>query len=164
MLSPPFPLPGVASHSADVITPLPCHASFLWCKDEIAISASSFDNASSCRFPSQTEIKALNMCHHRRPPSSYRSTHTLHYYERVVISTLATFYITQPRLHFASSLLWKGCHLNLSHLLHHSTASPFCLLPSQSTTPSELHLPPSFPFTTVPCPLYLHTITPMMMN
>jgi hypothetical protein len=33
-----------------------------------------------------------------------------------------------------------------SHSLHHSTTSSFCLLPSQTTTPLELHPPPSFFF------------------
>jgi hypothetical protein len=57
------------------------------------------------------------------------------------------------------SLLLKG-HLNLDH----STASLFCLLPSQSTTPSELHPPSSFLLTVVPHTSSLHTMTPMMMN
>jgi hypothetical protein len=38
-------------------------------------------------------------------------------------------------------------HLNLDHSSHHSTVSPLCILPSQSTTSSELHPPSSFPFT-----------------
>jgi hypothetical protein len=43
----------------------------------------------------------------------------------------------------------KG-HLKLGHSPHHLTMSSFCLLPSQSTTSSELHLPPSLSFTVVP--------------
>jgi hypothetical protein len=40
----------------------------------------------------------------------------------------------------------KG-HLNLDHSSHHSIVSPFCLLTSPGTMPSELHPPLSFPFT-----------------
>jgi hypothetical protein len=55
-------------------------------------------------------------------------------------------------------------HLNLGHSPHHPTTSPFCLLPSQSTTPSELQPPLSFPFTAVSRPLSLRTMTPTVMN
>jgi hypothetical protein len=45
---------------------------------------------------------------------------------------------------------------NLGHSSHYSTVSPFCFLPSQSTTLSELHPLSSFPFTTVSRPSSLH--------
>jgi hypothetical protein len=81
----------------------PYHAYFPWSQDEFTASTSSFGNASSHRLPSQVEIEALNSHHRRRPPSLDRPTPTLHCYKNV-ISTLATLSITQPRLHFASSL------------------------------------------------------------
>jgi hypothetical protein len=59
-------------------------------------------------------------------------------------------------------LLYKDHH-NIDHSLHHSTASPFCLLPSQSTMLSELHSSSSFSFTAVSCPSSLHTMTPLSL-
>jgi hypothetical protein len=119
-------------------TAMSCHASFSWSQDELATSASFSDNASSRHLFPRAKTKALNPHHHRWPSSPDRLTLTLHYYK-------------------------KG-HLNLAHSLDHSTTSPFYLLPSQSTTLSELHPPSSFPFTVVPCPLSLHTMTPTVMN
>jgi hypothetical protein len=43
----------------------------------------------------------------------------------------------------------KG-YLNIGHSPHHSTTCLFCLLPSQSTRPSELHPPSLFRFTAAP--------------
>jgi hypothetical protein len=134
--SPPFFLPGGASPSADVTTP--CHASFPWSQDELTASTSPSGNVSSHRLPSRAKIETLNLHHYRRPPSLDRLTLTLHCYK-------------------------KG-HLNLSHSLHHSTASPFYLLSSQSTTSTELHPPLSFPLTAVPCPSFIRTMTHTMMN
>jgi hypothetical protein len=51
-------------------------------------------------------------------------------------------------------------HLNFGHSPHHSIKSLFYLIPSQSTTPLELHPPSSFPFTPVLCPSSLRTMTP----
>jgi hypothetical protein len=55
-------------------------------------------------------------------------------------------------------------HLNLGYSLHHSIASLFCLLPSQSTTSLELHPPSSFLFPTVPHPTSIRTMTLTVMN
>jgi hypothetical protein len=41
------------------------------------------------------------------------------------------------------STIIKG-YIKFVHSVHHSTTSPFCLLSSESTMSSELHLPPSF--------------------
>jgi hypothetical protein len=114
---------------------MPCPTSFPWSQDEFVAPASSFDNALSCRFPSTAKIEALNPHHCCWPPSSDRPTPTLHCYKKV-ISTLVTLPTTQP----------------------------FCLLPSQSTMPSELHPPPPLPFTIVLCPSSLCTTTPTMTN
>jgi hypothetical protein len=99
--SPPFFLPGGASPSADVTTP--CHASFPWSQDELTASTSPSGNVSSHRLPSRAKIEALNLHHYRRSPSLDRPTLTLHCYKKV-ISTLVTLPITQPHLHFTSSL------------------------------------------------------------
>jgi hypothetical protein len=114
-----------------------CHTSFPWSQDKLVASASSYGNTLSYCLPSRTEIEALNLHHRRGPPSSDRSTPTLHCYKKV-ISTLPT--------------------------LHHSTTSPFCLLPSQSITPSELHPLLSSPFTTVSYSSSLCTMRPTVMN
>jgi hypothetical protein len=99
--SPPFYLPGSASPPTDVAIPqrhvtLPSHG-------EVAVSASSFGNALIHRLPSRAETEALNPHHRRRSPSPYRPIPTLHCYKKI-ISTLVTLLITQPRLHFVSSL------------------------------------------------------------
>jgi hypothetical protein len=80
-----------------------CHCSFLLSQDELAASASSFDNVLSHHLPSQTETKVLNLHHRRRLPSLDRSTPTLYCYKKIS-SNLATLSTTQPRLHFAFSL------------------------------------------------------------
>jgi hypothetical protein len=64
-------------------------------------------------------------------------TFTLHRY-KMIISTLATLPITQPCLHLTSFLA--------------------------NTMPSELHQPPSFPFTAVSRPSSLRTIIPTVTN
>jgi hypothetical protein len=135
MSSPPFPLRGAASPLADVT--MQCYASFRLSQDEIAASASSSGKASSRRLPSRAETKAMNTHHRRWPPSLDHPTPTLHCCKKV-ISTLVS-----P---------------------HHSTTSLFCLLPSQSTMPLELHPSLSFPFTSVPHPSSLCTMTPTVMN
>jgi hypothetical protein len=53
---------------------------------------------------------------------------------------------------------------SLGHSPHHSTASPFCILPSQSTTLLELHPPLSFSFTVVPRLSSLCTTTSIVAN
>jgi hypothetical protein len=53
-------------------------------------------------------------------------------------------------------------HLNRDYSSHHLITSLFCLFPSQSTTTSKLHLPPSFSFTVVPRTSSLHTMTPSL--
>jgi hypothetical protein len=99
--SPPFFLPGAASPSANVTTL--CHASFSWSQDELTASTSPSGNVSSHRLPSRVKTEALNLHHCRRPPSLDRPTLILHCYKKV-ISTLVTLSITQPHLHFTSSL------------------------------------------------------------
>jgi hypothetical protein len=101
-------------------------------------SASSSGNASSCCLSSQAKTEVLNPHHHHRPPSPDRLTLTLHCYKKV-ISNLVTLPTTQPRLYF-------------------------CLLPTQSITPSELHPPPSSPFTVVARTSFLRTTTLIVMN
>jgi hypothetical protein len=100
---------------------VPCHASFPLSQDELAASTSSSDNNSSHRLPSLVKTEALNPHHHRRPPSPDRPTPTLHYYKRV-ISTLATLPITQPRLHFSSSVARASHHWSSTR--YHRSLSP----------------------------------------
>jgi hypothetical protein len=121
-----------------MLTVASCHASFRWSQDELAGSASSFGNDLSHHLPSRAETKELNLHHCRQPPSPDSPTPTVRCY----------------RKH----------HLNFDHSSHYSVASLFCLLPNQSTTPSELHPPLSFSFTAVSCPSSLHTTTLMVTN
>jgi hypothetical protein len=67
----------------------PYYASFLLSQDKFVVSASSFDNASSCRLPSRAETNVLNLHRRRQLRLSDHLTHTLYYY-RKVISTLTT--------------------------------------------------------------------------
>jgi hypothetical protein len=115
----------------------PCGTSFPWSQNELAASTSSFGNASSHCLPSRAKIEVLNL-HHRgsHPPQTGR-----------LLPSSAIKMSSQP-----------------FHSPYHSTASPFCLLPSQSTTPSELHPSSSFPFTIVPRLSSLNTTTPTVMN
>jgi hypothetical protein len=135
--SPPFPLPGSAYPLTDVTTP--CHASFPLNQDELVAFASSSSNPSSHRIASRAKTEVLNLHHHSRSPSPNHLTPTLHCYKKI-ISTVATL------------------------LAHHSTTPPFCLLPSETTTSSELHPSPSFPFTIVPHQSSLDTMTLTLMN
>jgi hypothetical protein len=130
-----LPLPGATSPLADVATP--CHGPYPWSHDKLATFTSSSSNASYHCLPSRAEIEALNPHHRRLPPSPDSLTPTLHCCKKV-ISILITLPTIQPYLYFASS--------------------------SQSTTLSEHHPPPSFPFTTVPCPSSLRTTTLIVMN
>jgi hypothetical protein len=79
-----------------------CHTSFPWSQDEFTASASSFDNALSCRLPFRAEIEALNLHHHCRSPIPDSPTPTLYCYKKV-ISILSTLSTTQLCLYFASS-------------------------------------------------------------
>jgi hypothetical protein len=88
---------------------------------QLDATASSFDNDLSHRLPSWAETKALNLHHHCRPPSPDSPTPTLHCYKNV-ISTLATLPTTQPRLHFASSLVRAPRHRSSTH--HRRSLSP----------------------------------------
>jgi hypothetical protein len=103
----------------------PCCASFPWSQDELVVPTLSSSNVSCRRLTSRADTKALNL-HHCRPPSLDRSTSTIYCYKKA-ISTLPIF-------------------------SHHSTASLFYILPSQSNTSSKLHLSSSFPFTIISCP------------
>jgi hypothetical protein len=139
MLSPPFFLLDVASPLADVVM-TPCRVTLpsYWAKTSSLPPLHFFDNILSCRIPSRTETEALNPHHHRKLPSPDHPTLTLHYYKKI-ISILITLSITEPR-------------------------SLFCLLPSQSTTWSELHSLSSFPFTAISYPSSLHIMTPTVTN
>jgi hypothetical protein len=86
-----------------------CHAFFPWSQDELAASTSFSSNALFRRLPSWAKTESLNPHHCHRPPPSDRLTPILHYYKNV-ISTLTTISITQPRLHFDSSLARAPCH------------------------------------------------------
>jgi hypothetical protein len=98
-----------------------CHTSFPLSQDELAASALSFSNASSCRLPSRAKTEALNQHHYCRPPSPDHLTPTLHYYNNI-ISILATLPTTQPHLHFASSLARASLHRSSTR--RHGSLSP----------------------------------------
>jgi hypothetical protein len=91
-----------------------CHASFPLNQDDLASSASSSDNVSSCRLTSWAETEALNSQHRHKPPSVDRPTHTLYCYKKG-ISILITLPITQSRLYFASSLARASRHRSSTH-------------------------------------------------
>jgi hypothetical protein len=99
---------------------MPCHASFPLSKDELAASASSSDNALSCRLASWSKIEELNSHHHRRLPSPDRLTPTLYCYKKI-ISTLVTLPTTKLHLHFASSLARAPHHRSSTR--HHRSLS-----------------------------------------
>jgi hypothetical protein len=111
----------------------PCHTSFSLSQDELIASALFSGNALSRRLPSRAKTEALNPHIRRRLPSLDQPTPTLHFYKKI-IWTLGTHPTTQPHLYF-------------------------CLLASQSTTPSELHSPSPFSFTVVSHPSSLRTTT-----
>jgi hypothetical protein len=80
-----------------------------------------------------------------------------------------------PSLHLSAMfyLIASPLELKLKHWIRTTVAgypprttqlSLFCLLSSQSTTPSKLHPPPLFFFTAVLCLSSLHIMTPKMMN
>jgi hypothetical protein len=110
-----------------------CHASFSLSQDELIASVSFFNNALSCRLLSQTEIEVFNPHHRHRSPYPDRPTLTLHCCKKV-ISTLATFPNTQPRLYFVSSLIKTPRHRS-SIRRHHSLSPPsHTYHPSAQTT------------------------------
>jgi hypothetical protein len=117
--SPPFDLSGVASPLADIATPY--HASFSLSQDDLTASVLSSGNVSSRRLPSRAKTEALNSHRDRWPPSSDRSSPTLHYYKKF-ISTLVTLPTTQLCLYFTSFLARAPCHRNSTHC-HHSLSS-----------------------------------------
>jgi hypothetical protein len=89
------------------------YTSFPWSQDVLAISASSFSNASSCCLPSRAKTEVLNPYH--------RSLATLHCYKKV-ISTLVILPTTQLHLHFASSLARAPRYRSFTH--RHRSLSP----------------------------------------
>jgi hypothetical protein len=105
----------------------PYHASFALSQDELDASVLSSDNALSHRLPSQVEIESLNLYHCIMPSYPNCLTPILHCY-KMIISILTTLPITQPRLHFVSSLATTPhhrssicrCHsLSLLSQVHH---------------------------------------------
>jgi hypothetical protein len=93
-----------------------------------------------CFVPSPLPSNGNRSIESTPPPSTTypdRLTPTLHCYKKVN-STLVTLPTTQMSL--------------------------FCIFPSQSITPSELHPPSSFSFTVIPRSSSLRTATPMVIN
>jgi hypothetical protein len=129
--SPPFPLPGVASPPADVVTP--CHASFPWSQDDLTVFALSSGNALSCRLPSWVKIKVLNPHHSRRSPSPDSPTFTINCYKKV-ISILTTLPTTQPHLYFTSSLSRAPHHQSSTHRRRSLSSSTHAHHPSRNNT------------------------------
>jgi hypothetical protein len=115
--SPPFLLSGVASPPIDIATPL--------CRVALRSHGAKTSSLLPLHLPatlrpvasSRVETEALNLHHRRRPPSSDRSTPTLHSYKNV-ISTLVTLPTTQARLHFASSLARASHHWSSTRHRH----------------------------------------------
>jgi hypothetical protein len=105
-----------------------CCAYFRWSQNELAISTSSSNNASSQYLISRAKIEALNLHHRRWSSFPDHPTPTLHRYKNV-ISTLITFHTTQPHLYFASSLTKVPRHRSSTHRRH--SLSP----------PSQVHRP-----------------------
>jgi hypothetical protein len=122
--SPPFPPSGAASPPAVAtpprrVTPL-SHRAKTSSLHPLHLPTTLRPIAS----PSRAETKVLNLHHRYWPPSTDSPTPTHHCYKNV-ISILVTFPTTQPRLHFASSLIraphhWSStrCHHSLSPLSH----------------------------------------------
>jgi hypothetical protein len=98
----------------------PCYSSFTLNQDELAASTSSYDKASSCRFPSRADTEALNPHHHSRPSFLDRPTLTLHCYKKIIL-TVTTLPVTQSCLHFAFSLARALSHQ--SSTCYHSSLS-----------------------------------------
>jgi hypothetical protein len=136
--SPPIPFPSVASPLADVITPPHCVTlPSHWVK--MSSLPSLHLPATLCSVASPLEPKLKHW-----------------------IRTTATGYPPRTARLPPSTVIKRSSQP--CHSLHHSTVSPFYLLPSPSTTPSELHMPPSFPLTVVSCPSSLRTTTHTVMN
>jgi hypothetical protein len=110
-------------------TVTPDHASFPLRQDELTASTSSSSNALSRCLPSRAKIEALNSHYHCRLPSSDRPTLTLHYYKKIIL-TLTTLPTTQPRLHFASSLVRAPRHQSSTHHHHFLSTSSHAHCPS----------------------------------
>jgi hypothetical protein len=115
--SSPFLIPGAASPPADVITPPrrithPSHGVKTRSLPPLHILIMLRRHLSS-----RAKIEALNLHYRRRSPSLYRPSLTFHCYKNI-ISTLATLIITQPHLHFASSLAIAPRHRSFTHHCH----------------------------------------------
>jgi hypothetical protein len=81
----------------------------------------SMESRQVCCLRSQAKNEALNSHHHCRPPFLDCLTSTFHCY-KIVISTLVTLLITQPRLYFISSLAKEtriGAPPDVVVLFHH---------------------------------------------
>jgi hypothetical protein len=135
----PFLLPGVASPLIDVSTP-PHRVTLFFYGVKMSLLSPLYLSATLYPIVSPLELKP-NIKSAQLSPATLpdRLTSTIYCYKKV-ISTLVTLSTTQSHIYFASSL------------------------PSKSTTSSELHPPPSFPFTAVPRPSSLRTTTPTVMN
>jgi hypothetical protein len=112
--SPPFSLSGAASPPTNIITPSHCVmlSSHGASQDELAVSASSFSNVSSCRLPSQAKTEALNLHHRHWTSSSDRLTPTFYCYIKIILTLITLLPITQHHLNFASSLARAPRHQN----------------------------------------------------
>jgi hypothetical protein len=122
-LSPPFPLPGAASPLADVATPQ-CRVVLL-----------SHGDTSSLPPPNLSTMLPLVAS-----PIKLKLKHW-------ICNTVTGH---PPRIARLPPSTGINGHLNHGHPPQHSTASPFYLLPSQSTTPSKLHRLSSFRSLIVP--------------
>jgi hypothetical protein len=120
-----------------------CHTSLLWSQDELAASASSFDNTLSHHIPSQAKTKALNPHHRRWPPSPNSPALTIHCYKKV-ISTLDTLHITQMCLHFTSSLARAPWHQSSTCHRHSLSSSSHVHRPSAQWHTRRWTIRPSF--------------------
>jgi hypothetical protein len=105
-LSPPFPLPGVASHSANIVTPLH-HVTLPF--QGAKTSSLPLLHLPAMLPPVTTPLEPLNSHHRCRPPSPDSLTLIIHWYKKV-ISTLTIPLTTQLYLYFASSLVRAPCH------------------------------------------------------
>jgi hypothetical protein len=136
--SPPFSLPGATSPPADVTTP-PRHVTLPF-------------HGAKMRLLSLLHL--LTMLHPVASPLELKLNHW--------ICTIATGHpFRTARLPPSAAII---CRLNFDHSHHHSTASPFYLIPIQSTMSSELHPSPIFPFIAVPRSLSLRTTIFTVMN
>jgi hypothetical protein len=120
---------------------------FIFWSSKIRASLTGID---SSIFP----LRCLISWRHITSPLEPKPKHWIH--------TTATDHSPRTAWLTPSTAIKRLSHLD--HSLHHSTASPFYVLSSQSTTLSELYPPLSFSFTVVPRSSSLHTTTPMVMN